>query len=297
MKRFEQFLVYMILRSIEIVLCSLPMSWAVRIGEALGTLMPVVLPKRRRLIIDNLTKAFPEKTPEAINAIARRSWKNLGRTALEFVRSNYFFSPEMAPHMVWDGAEQMDAALAAQRGVILISFHFTNWEILGMAIQDRFKRMMAIARPMKNPYVEQWVKNKRAGGGMQITLHRDAVKASLRWLKKKNILGVLVDQNLYHGGVFVDFFGRPAATTTLPALLHIRTGAPVFITYCLREGKGLRMAFLPVEFPPVTNEDERIIAYTQTINNYLERIVRAHPENWFWIHNRWKRKPGPLPSA
>ncbi len=297
MKRLKHFLEYATLRTVEFVLCALPLRLALELGEQLGTLMSGMLPKRRRLIIENLTRAFPEKSPAEVRKTARRNWKNLGRTALEFVRSQDFVSSETASRVTWEGADQVDAAMAENHGMILISFHFTNWEILGILTQQRFNRLMAIARPMKNPYVDRWLQAKRAQDGMKIMLHRNAVKESLRWLKGNNMLGVLVDQNLYHGGVFVNFFGRPAATTTLPALLHIRTGAPVFVVHCLRESGTFRATYEQVEFPRVDNDDQRVIVYTQIINDYLERIIRKYPENWFWIHNRWKRKPDPAPTA
>ena len=126
---------------------------------------------------------------------------------------------------------------------------------------------------------------------MDIILHRNAVRASLKWVKGGNIIGILVDQNLYTGGEFVKFFGRPAATTTLPAILHARTGAPVIPTYCLRDGTGFRFFFEPPVFPPAgVSEDEQIKAHTQEISNRFEQIIRRTPQNWFWIHNRWKRK-------
>lgn len=291
MKKFKQFLEYAMLRAIELFLCSLPLAWALKGGEVLGLLMSKILKKRQRLIVDNLSRAFPEKSDVEIQSIARQNWKNLGRTALEFVRSQDYLTPSAAARVQWEGVEQVEAAFEKQRGVIMISFHFTNWEILGMLFQQRYKRMMAIARPIKNPFVESWIQRKRTQGGMKITLHREAVKASLRWLNAKNLVGILVDQNLYQGGVFVNFFGRPAATTTLPALLTIRTGAPVFITYTLRDAGTFRAIFKQVVFPNVDDEERRVIVYTQTINNGLEQIIRRHPENWFWIHNRWKRQP------
>jgi KDO2-lipid IV(A) lauroyltransferase len=290
MTTFKHRLEYAALKTVEFTLCALPLPLALKAGEQLGSFMSFVLKKRRRLVIDNLTHAFPEKSAREIARIARVNWKNLGRTALEFVRSGDFVSPSALARVRWEGAERFETALGQGRGAILISFHFSNWEILGMLIQLRFKRMMAIARPMKNPLAERWLQGKRARGGMKITLHRDAVKASLRWLRAKNIVGILVDQNLYHGGVFANFFGRPAATTTLPALLRIRTEAPVFVTYSVREAGSFHATLEPVEFPDVL-EDQRVLVYTQTINDHLERIVRRYPENWFWIHNRWKRKP------
>jgi KDO2-lipid IV(A) lauroyltransferase len=297
LEQLKYFLEYALLRALEFALCSLPLPWALKLGEGLGLAMSRVLKRRRLLIVDNLTRAFPEKKPAEIQRIAHQNWKNLGRTALEFVRSQDFMAPEKFSRIRWENVERVDAVAAANKPILFIVFHFANWEILGMATQARFKKIMAIARPIKNPYVENWIKNKRAQGGMKITLHRDAVKESLRWLKNRNMLGLLVDQNLYHGGVFVNFFGRPAATTTLPALLRLRTDAVIFVAYALREEGTFRLVYEPLVLPAVENEADRLVAYTQAISDHLERVIRKYPENWFWIHNRWKRKPEPAPVA
>jgi KDO2-lipid IV(A) lauroyltransferase len=152
------------------------------------------------------------------------------------------------------------------------------------------KNVTAIARPIKNPLVDQWVFRKRTAGGLNIILHRQAVKAGLRTLRQGGVFGILPDQNLYTGGVFVDFFGRPAATTPLPALLHDRTDAPVILCHCLREGRRFRLTFeAPLRFPEVIDMDRRMVVHTQIVADAIEALIRRHPDQWFWLHNRWKR--------
>jgi KDO2-lipid IV(A) lauroyltransferase len=210
---------------------------------------------------------------------------------VEFIRLPEIRADPDSHPIHWEGIEHLEKAARGKTGVILIAAHFANWELLGAAIKSRFANFTAIARPMRNPFVENWLKVKRGDSGMDIILHRNAVRASLKWIKSGNIIGILVDQNLYTGGEFVDFFGRPAATTTLPAILHARTGAPVIITYSLREKNGYRFIFeTPVNPPAGVSEAEQVKAHTQEISNRIEKIIRHHPENWFWIHNRWKRK-------
>ena len=127
---------------------------------------------------------------------------------------------------------------------------------------------------------------------MKIILHRQAVKATLGCLRRGECVGILMDQNLYTGGVFVNFFGRPAATTTLPALLYLKTGCPVILIHTLREGDRFRVVYSPpFEFPPMEKSEASIHLYTQIISDGFEALVRQYPENWFWIHNRWKRRP------
>jgi KDO2-lipid IV(A) lauroyltransferase len=296
MKRLSYFAEYLLVLLAEGIVRLLPRSWTGAVGSKLGLSLSSVIYKRRALILDNLSQAFPEKSEAEKERIARGVWMNIGRTAVEFVRLPKLTRANVDNFARIEGRAHLEKAKAEGKGLILLTAHFTNWELSGVVAQANLGDVLAIARPMKNPYVEKWIQSRRSAGGMQIILHREAVRASLKWLKQKKTIGILADQNLYTGGVFVDFFGRPAATTTLPALLHLRTGAPVLITYTLREGDNLRVIYEPpIEFPDVP-EDERIVAYTQEVNRHLENLIRRYPENWFWIHNRWKRKPEPVSS-
>lgn len=292
MKEIKHRIEYILVFLADAFFQTLPRGWALRMGEWVGLTMSLAIPKRNVLIMDNLTQAFPEKTDDEKHRIARSVWRNVGRTAVEFVRVSDFMEGVPDRFVECDGREHMEKAVQQKNGVILLTAHFTNWELSGVFTQLYFGIMTAIARPMRNPHVEKWLQSKRTSGGMKIILHRQAVRAALRCLKEKKIIGILVDQNLYTGGIFVDFFGRPAATTTLPALLHARTGAPVIITYTLREGDRFRLVYEPpINFPHVADESKRIIAHTQVISDHFENLIRKYPGNWFWIHNRWKRKP------
>lgn len=242
--------------------------------------------------MNNLAKAFPENSLEKNRKIATDVWRNLGRNAAEFVCLPKLTPTTAEELLVWRGTEHVENALKQNKGLVLVAAHFSNWEIGGWAFQYRFGGMLAIARPMKNPMVEDWVQNRRTEGGNRIALHRDAVRSTLKWLKSKSTVGILADQNLYTGGVFVNFFGRPAATTTLPTLLHERTDAPVIFTYTLRDKNKFVICYSePFGFFDSKDKNQNIMEGTQLISDYLENLVRKYPENWFWIHNRWKRQP------
>ena len=286
--QIEYFFVWLL----ESLFFLLPRALALSCGERIGLLVAFFLPKREKLILQNLTYAFPSKSKSEIKALARSTWKNLGRTAVEFIRISDIDSAHFHNFFLFEGENYMEEAQKQGKGIIMATFHFTNWEMTGIALQYRWKNIVAIARPLKNSYVEKWVQQKRSQNGMEIILHRQAVRASLKSLKAGKSIGILMDQNLYQGGVFIDFMGRPAATTTLPALLHIRTGAPVILIYSVREREKFRIVYeRPIQFPPIEPAEERLRMYTQIITNHIEAVIRRHPENWFWIHNRWKRSP------
>jgi KDO2-lipid IV(A) lauroyltransferase len=290
-KSLQHRIEYALVRCVETFLFLMPRAVALKVGDALGLLMWAVLASRRRLAMSNLASAFPRMSVGERARLVRHNWKNIGRTAVEFIRVTDINESNWNDYFIVEGRENLTKAERMDKGVVLATFHFSNWEMFAIGTGHLLGSGTAIARPMKNPYVEKWVQAKRATGHVSIILHRQAVKASLKILKAKGHLGILVDQNLYTGGVFVDFFGQPAATTTLPALLNERTGAPVLIAYCVREGKKFRLVYEPVlKLSSSGTQEERLMVNTQLISSELERIIRKSPENWFWIHNRWKRK-------
>lgn len=285
MKKAKHFIEYLLLRALETLVSAPPLGMALRFGESLGLLVKQLLGKRDVLIVSNLSKAYPDKSIAEIRLIADNVWRNIGRVSVEFIRSRELLSEEKVPV---EGRTLIADALKEGKGAVLLSAHYCNWEFAGIFIQRFIHEFVAVYRPMKNPFVDEWIRQKRSMGGIPVILHRQAVKASFKLMRQNGVIGILADQNLYHGGIFVDFFGRPAATTTLPALLHVRTGAPVILTHIGRENGTFRMYFERLSFPDVA-EDQRITSITQTINDAMERVIRERPEWWFWIHNRWKR--------
>jgi Kdo2-lipid IVA lauroyltransferase/acyltransferase len=286
-KAFE----YGLVRFADLLFHILPRAWAIRLGEQLSLIVSHVIPKRRDLVLHNLALSFPEKSEAERVHIAREVWRNLGRLAVEFSRVSDFTDGSIDRLVEIEGREHVDAAIKKGKGIVGLTAHFTNWELTGALVQRVFGNMTVIARPVRNPLVDRWVYEKRTASGLTIILPKDAVKASLKCLKNKGIIGMMIDQSLSSGGVFVEFFGRPASSTTLPALLHIRTGAPVMFAYLVRNGERFRLVFEPVVFPLVEDPAARIQVYTQVMSAQFEQVIRRHPESWLWLHNRWKRQP------
>lgn len=299
MKKLKYWIEYAAVRILEAVVKAPPLSTALRWGEALGTGLGKILGKRDRLIVANLSAAFPEKSSQEIRRITDAVWKNIGRVAVEFIRSREILGDPIGSAAAIDNPELVRQAAAEGKGIIFVAGHFCNWEFNGIIVHELMKTtgrgFKAIARPMRNPRTEAWVQAHRAEGGIPIILHRQAVRESLRALRAGDSIAILFDQNLYTGGVFVNFFGRPAATTTLPALLHSRTGAPVILGVPRREHGRFAVRYERIDLPQAP-EDQRLVVWTQLINDRLEAAVRARPEWWFWIHNRWKRSQEAVPA-
>ena len=277
---------YLPVAVLDAVLTRLPERTAVAFGEKLGVALSWILPRRNRLVVANLERAFPEKTPDEVRRVARGVWKNVGRTAAEFLRAPLVRKDQIG----FKGVDVLEAARAEGKGVVLATMHFGNWEWAAIATGMVCRDATAIARPIKNPFVNRWVLKKRSVSGVGIIYHRQAVRASLKTMKANGVVAILMDQNLYQGGVFVDFFGRPAATTTLPALIHVRTGAPVVLAYLEHTPAGPVMAFEgPIRATEGETQDDRIARLTQDLTTRIEEVIRRRPEQWFWVHDRWKR--------
>lgn len=286
MKRLLHLIEYALLRVVEAIVSIPSVDAAMEWGERIGLGLSRVMRRRDALIVSNLSLAFPEKSAAEIRGIADGVWRNVGRVAVEFMRADELLTPE---RVIVDGKDVFPEAAALGKGIVLVTPHFCNWEITGILLQRYAYQVVGIARAMSNPLADRWVRSKRSTVEVPVIPHRQAAKASFRLLRQNGCVGILCDQNLYKGGIFARFFGRPAATTTLPSLLHLRTGAPVVLAHTRREDGKYRLVLQRVTFPPVADEDGRVAAYTQHINDEFERIIRTRPEWWFWIHNRWKR--------
>lgn len=290
MKIIIQFFGFLFVKAFDVLMAVFPRRMAIKMGECVGILFSWVLSSRRKLVLKNIQLAFPELSLPQVESMAKASWENVGRVAAEFIRIRDINDQNFSQFFDVEGLDHLENAIAADKGVVFIGFHFANWEYSGLSIKKMAPNLVAIARPIKNPFVEKWVQGKRRMGSMDIILHRNAVKGCLKALKAKRCVGILVDQNLYTGGVFVNFFGRPAASTTLPALLHLRTGAPVMLAYCLRDGERFKLIFeKPIEFLEHNTPEEALQKNTQIISDHVEQAIRQQPESWFWVHNRWKR--------
>lgn len=283
---------FLVIWTLDAIVTALPRSWALSCGQILGWVASLVLVSRKNLLLRNVAACFPEMSQAKRLHLNRSVWKNLGMTAVEFARLSRINDKNYTEYFEYEGVEEAMRGASLQSGIIFVTLHVGNWEMSGIGHQFRFKNLVAIAKPIKNPWVERFVRAKRSACGLQIVPHRNAVRASLKALKAGKSVGILMDQNIRQGGVFVDFLGRPAATTTLPALLHIRTGAPVIVGCTVRQAEKFKLIYLPViKFPEAVEPGERVYIYTQILSDAIGAMVRQQPENWFWLHNRWKRAP------
>ena len=285
-----------------ILKCFSPIPRKIRIGffTCMFRLFYYFSPRQRLITIHNLKSAFPGKNTAEIKAIAKGVYRTLG-----IVTADFFDIPSLTKENIGDfveveGLENLKKALEKNRGIILFGAHFGNWELSVIAISLLLKPLIVIYRPLDSGILDDLVMTVRSSTGNAPIPKDRAMRQMLRSIKKNEILGILLDQNVaWQEGVFVDFFGRPACTNNGLALLALHTNAPVIPGYVLRLENGKYRLVVKEEMQIVHtgNEDEDILINTQNFTRVIEDIIRQQPDQWLWIHQRWKTKPWQVPKT
>ena len=239
--------------------------------------------------------------------LARRSYMQLGGSLLEFASLWDITAEELRRIVRIDGLEHLDAIRASGRGAMLVTGHYGNWELFGAAFVAQGYPTTFLVKEQSNPLATRLQNQLRGRGGIEIVYQGPLVaRGVLRALEKGHLVGILPDQDARRHGVFVDFLGRPASTFKGPAFFAWRTGVPIIQGYIRRLEDGTHHAVMlpPIHPDPAAPEDEEVRRLTELYTRDMERWVRAHPENYYWVHRRWKTQPpgaetypGPDPHA
>jgi KDO2-lipid IV(A) lauroyltransferase len=256
--------------------------------------------KQRLIAIHNLTRAFPEKSPSEITRIVRGVYRNLAIVAAEFFDIPSLTEESLKQRVAVEGMEHCFNALKKERGVLMFGGHLGNWELGAAAVSLLVKPLMVIYRPLDNPMLENLVTWVRSSTGNVPLPKNLAMRPMLRFLKNNGILGLLIDQNVaWQEGVFVDYFGRLASTTNGMALLALHTGAPAIPCAMVRLESGTYKLVIGEEVEPVRTDDRDadIIANTQNFTRIVEDMVTRYPDQWLWVHQRWKTKTDQVPDT
>jgi KDO2-lipid IV(A) lauroyltransferase len=279
----------------------IPLEVALEIGATVGTVCAYALPRRRRTARENLETAFPEKSPRERRRILRRSFENMGRMVVEFIRFPSLTRRELERLVTIEGKDHFDRFRAANPGVgvLALSAHLGNFELIS-AIFNAIEMIPSslIGRKVRPEAVDEIVCGLRLSQGVATIPNKDAVRDVAARLARGEGIGVVLDQNMKRGtGVFVPFFGKPASTTPGLAVLARRSGVPVFPVFMSRVGVCGRHR-LRIEPPAVWDEaagDKKraLVANTALYTRLIEDAIRRRPEEWFWFHRRWRTQPLP----
>lgn len=252
-------------------------------------------PHTRSLTVRHLSLAFPDRSPREIRRLAKRNWTMLGKNCAEILRASRIRTlEELEEIMVTHGFEHFEAAHAAGKGVILLTCHLGPFDLQVTNCALRGLAPLVVGTRLKDPRLNALLWHHRnALGSVAIERGKDTFKL-LKTLKSGGTVGILIDQDTRVKSCFVDFFGRPAATPVGAALLALKTGANVVPAYVhLGEDGKQHMHFLPVIETIDTGDEERdLVTNTQRYSDFIQEKVARHPDQWVWMHERWKTQPG-----
>jgi KDO2-lipid IV(A) lauroyltransferase len=273
------------------LLAHLPSAVGLAAGRRLGDLLWWALPRRRAVALDNLQRVFGgERPPAEIRRLGRRSFQHVGMNLIE--ACCYFLRPThvMLSRVRVEGLQHFQTAAAHGRGVFILTAHFGNWELLAAAHGLTGVPLSIVTRPLDHPLLEDLASRFRRRSGAELIVKRQAVREVLSALRRQRMVGILLDQNATRAeGVFVPFFGSPASTSKGLALLALRTGAPVVPIFLRREPDGRHCMDVSAALPPPA--DGEITTYTSMFNRAIEAAIRRAPEQWLWMHDRWRTRP------
>lgn len=289
-----QYLAYLGYRLVCGAAASLPLTLAAWVGQTGGRLVGALSPTYRRLVRRNLEIAFGDEFDEAwYRATTRRQFEAIGRNFLVSLKVTSLPPGGAEKIIAYHGPEHVRAAAARGRGFILAISHLGPWELYAQLLSIGHGAAPAtMYRALENPFINRHVTTQRGRVGVALFDKTTGVYGPMKHLREGGAIGILIDQHAGDLGIWSPFFGRLASTTSLPALLSLRTGAPIVTASLLPDGPGRwKVVYRPPHFPPDERPDDFAAAaarLTHRLNAELESAIREAPEEWFWLHDRWK---------
>lgn len=274
---------------------ALPLDTAVKFGAALGALAMALETTQRRIARRNLAIAFPAMDAAGQAEILRAACRNLGRMAAEWTHFFELDRGNIERRVTYEGRAHWDDAIARSdgRGILVLTGHFGNFELLSVAHSIYGNRIAIVQRPNRNPLIDSAVNARRIRFGNLSIPRKGAGREVLRLLRDNWMVAIPLDLDTRRG-VFVDFFSLKAATNDALARLAMATGAPVLPAFMVREGAGARhrITILPViDVVRTRDRAESVLENTRRFTGVIESMIRRHPDHWNWIHRRWKTRP------
>ena len=294
MKKAVWFFEFMVFVILSIPFAILPLKWSQKAGELLGLFVFCLWRSRRRIAIQNLKAAIASGAlsfSEPAEKVIRDNFKNLGKTFSEVIRLYYHRGGEIIEAVEIEGIEHFRNALLQGKGILIISGHCGNWELMAITAAFKLHPASVVARPVDNPFIHRFVERVREKYGNSVIYKKGALKPILQKMKSNDVVGILMDQAVKRDEGFVtDFLGIGAWTMKMPALIARKTGAAVLPVFIHRTEEGHIITINPaVELSTQQDRDAAVVEDTKRFSWYVEEYIRQHPTEWLWIHKRWKR--------
>jgi KDO2-lipid IV(A) lauroyltransferase len=273
------------------LLAHAPRAVGLWVGRRLGDVAWIALRERRRVTRENLARAFGrERSGADLRSLARRSFQHLGMNVVEACVLLFRPRSVMLSRIEVHGREHLVDAMRRGKGILILGAHLGNWELLAPSHTLTGFPAAIVVRPLDHAILDRLVAWYRRRDGVELIPKRRAVRGILEALGRGHMVGILLDQNASRAeGVFAPFFGVPASTSKGLAVIALRTGAPVVPAFCRRLPGGRHRIDFEAELRPGPDRD--VTRYTTIFNGWIEAAIRRAPEQWFWMHKRWRTRP------
>jgi KDO2-lipid IV(A) lauroyltransferase len=296
LQKLKNNLIYYSVKTLIFFLDLVPYALLKRLGRAFGVLVFHLARGERRKTLKNLQLAYPDAMTETQKrSLALQVWKHVGESLFEVVRWRKWDPDKVVSQIErFNGLEHIHRALARGKGVIFISAHLGNWELIVGFLSRHFPgRVTGVARQLYDPRFDRLVTEMRERQGCRVFKKGTAVRGILTALKSNQLVCVLGDQDSGGDGIFVPFFGVPAWTQSGPARIARKTGAALVSGFILRNPQGrFEATILPeIKTPHTSKEEEDVLETVRRYTEVIETFVRANPHQWVWMHERWKTRP------
>ena len=292
---------YFLLRGVAFILYPLPISVGYRVADLLGAAAFQLLGRERRKTLAHLEIAFgKEKSTEQMRQIGKRVFQNLGRNLIELIHFPKINASNIDQFVTLKGQEKLDAVLKRGKGGILLVSHLGNWELLAATLHLKGYGGKIVARRIRDEHYDRllnrlrdhlWHKNEK---GIEAIYRDESPRKMLEPLRENRFLGILADQDVDSvSGVFVDFFGKPAYTPTAPVQFAMAAHCPIIPCFILREnGHHTLTVEEPLEMVTTGDKQKDLLENTRRWSCLTESYIRRYPDQWVWMHRRWKTEPG-----
>lgn len=272
----------------------LPRNAAMAVMRVVAVLYYHLSNQNRQRAIQHLTLALGnEKSREEIRRLARNVFRHFAVAGVDAIRIPQLIEKGMDSFVTAENFHIIDNALAEGKGILVLTGHFGNWELMGAYVAQKGYPIKVIGAPLDNPWLDRFLVDMRNRAGYANIMRGDGARAIIRALKSGHMLAMLIDQDTKVNGVFVDFFGKKAHTAVGPVVLAERFGAPIIPVF-MRMKPDLTYhieCFPPVPLTWTGNKEKDILVNTQKCSDVYEAVIRRYPEQWAWMHRRWRKKP------
>jgi KDO2-lipid IV(A) lauroyltransferase len=289
--RLRNILEFILFQAVAALLNLLPLRIVQRVGASLGSAAYSFWGHRRRVALDNLTKAFPEKSSKELESIAKGAFRNVGISLVELLWLSRMTPDRIRSLVRFDKPDLIKDRYAEGKGLLLLTAHFGNWELLAQSVITNLGfPVHIIVKTQSNPLVDKRINQRRTRFGNAVVPMETSLREVLKALRAGEVVGIVADQAAPRENVPIEFFGRKVPTHQGPAALSLKVGSPLVAIFPVRQADGTYRVYVE-EIPTrdlVGYTEENVIEMTKRHTKLTEEFIRKYPDHWLWMHKRWK---------